>query len=430
MQPFRSIRYLGNKRRLLPFILDAVEGLGVGGPVLDLFAGTNVVAGALARRHRVATNDIQKFSWVLAKALLGDPDLTRTRSESVQELGEGYAGDWAKLCTWLNPALEDEQTFLEAHNPIRDWQRYASFCADYPHFPLSPDHVGNGFGRDFLKPFRVEQALRRRRHPAMRPYLLFSTYYANAYFGVRQSLQIDCLRCAIDHSHVEVGVRYLYLAALIYAASASVSAIGHFAQFRRPHSRAACDDLLLERRKDIWVLFQDFVEEVFSKPRSALESAGNYNTDYRNLLRRLAEGSPTRRPSVVYADPPYFRDQYSRYYHVLETLVRYDYPDSTGVGRYRGHRPSSGFSKKSTAGEEFNNLAVLSSRLGADLVVSYCDNAILPIGRVKSILRKAYHSVSSQSTDYLHSAQGRSDGDKGTRDRSEYLFTCTDPRSA
>lgn len=36
--------------------------------------------------------------------------------------------------------------------------------------------------------------------------------------------------------------------------------------------------------------------------------------------------------SVVYLDAPYKREEYSRYYHALETMVKYDYPSSENKG--------------------------------------------------------------------------------------------------
>ncbi len=407
--------------------MGAVEGLGVEGEVLDLFAGTNVVAGGLAPRFRVATNDLQKFSWILGKALLGKPNLTRTRGECEQELGEAYRENYTRLEGWLRPVLGREAGFLESTESGAHWRSYAEFCSLYPYFPLSAADPNNGYSAAFLRPFLKEYIIRRRRDPSRRPYLLFSTYFANAYFGVRQSLQIDSLRYAIDHSHLESAVRDLYLAALIYAASACVSAIGHFAEFLKPRSASTSANLTLERRRDIWSLFRCFVGDVFAKPRASLGEARNYNADYRILLHRLQRSHRDLRPEIIYADPPYFRDQYSRYYHVLETLVLYDYPDSGGIGRYRRDRPASGFSMRSRAEDEFRTLALLSKQLGAELVVSYCDSGMLSISHLSSLLQEAYRFVSSQSIDYSHSSQGRVDkSEKGTRARTEYLLVGTD----
>ncbi len=50
------------------------------------------------------------------------------------------------------------------------------------------------------------------------------------------------------------------------------------------------------------------------------------------------------------------RHGYSRYYHVLETPIRYDYPGVSGKGRYRSNRFNTDFCRKAkvkTAMEEY-----------------------------------------------------------------------------
>lgn len=57
--------------------------------------------------------------------------------------------------------------------------------------------------------------------------------------------------------------------------------------------------------------------------------------------------------SLVYLDAPYKRNEYSRYYHVLETMVKYDYPSSENKGhissKSKGERfATEFFTKKQT----------------------------------------------------------------------------------
>ena len=56
---------------------------------------------------------------------------------------------------------------------------------------------------------------------------------------------------------------------------------------------------------------------------------------------------------LVYIDPPYTNAHYSRFYHILETLVNYDYPELEFFGRYRNDRFQSSFCIKSEATQEF-----------------------------------------------------------------------------
>jgi len=84
-----------------------------------------------------------------------------------------------------------------------------------------------------------------------------------------------------------------------------------------------------------------------------------------------------QRVGAVYADPPYTRHEYSRYYHVYETLHRYDYPESHGTGRYRSDRHTSDFSTATRVAWAFNELASRAADLRVPLVLSYPDDGLL-----------------------------------------------------
>src|SRR5262249_36827888 len=82
--------------------------------------------------------------------------------------------------------------------------------------------------------------------------------------------------------------------------------------------------------------------------------------DYRDFLAHY--NGPV---SVVYADPPYTRDHYSRFYHVLETMALRDVPRLTdrirhgraiSRGLYRENRHQSPFCIKSQAPAAFADL--------------------------------------------------------------------------
>ncbi|MGH7633110.1 MAG: DNA adenine methylase, partial [Gemmatimonadaceae bacterium] len=64
------MRYIGNKTRLLPFILEAVTSLGLGpGAAHDACAGTAVVGRELkVAGWRVASSDIMTYSYVFQRA--------------------------------------------------------------------------------------------------------------------------------------------------------------------------------------------------------------------------------------------------------------------------------------------------------------------------------------------------------------------------
>src|SRR6185437_5081441 len=65
----------------------------------------------------------------------------------------------------------------------------------------------------------------------------------------------------------------------------------------------------------------------------------------------VAIAAALNRNDVVFVDPPYSGVQYSRFYHVLETLALGKPVYVSGVGRYPpiGKRPQSEFSNKGEA---------------------------------------------------------------------------------
>ena len=118
-----------------------------------------------------------------------------------------------------------------------------------------------------------------------------------------------------------------------------------------------------------------------------------YKSESLGLLRRLRKFSP--KPKIIYADPPYSSAQYSRYYHVLDTLVKYDYPPVVGVGRYPPNRFQTSFSLRRDVNTAMNRLVSRTAMLGADLVLSYPANGLFIQvgGDMQYLLKKHYNDV-------------------------------------
>jgi adenine-specific DNA methylase len=95
-----------------------------------------------------------------------------------------------------------------------------------------------------------------------------------------------------------------------------------------------------------------------------------------DCLKNLSDSIKT-----VYADPPYTRDHYSRFYHVLETITLRDSPELSTTkirgdqhisnGIYRKNRHQSPFCIKSQAPDAFNSMFEYISKTGRNLLLSY-----------------------------------------------------------
>jgi adenine-specific DNA-methyltransferase len=90
-----SIKYAGSKRRLLPYILEMVEGLDDVNTILDGFSGSTRVSQAFAQKnYAVHSNDISVWSEVFARCYLQKSQSDRYFQEIIDYLNnlKGYDG--------------------------------------------------------------------------------------------------------------------------------------------------------------------------------------------------------------------------------------------------------------------------------------------------------------------------------------------------
>ncbi|PDT73555.1 DNA adenine methylase [Bradyrhizobium sp. C9] len=119
------------------------------------------------------------------------------------------------------------------------------------------------------------------------------------------------------------------------------------------------------------------------------------------------------RPAVIYADPPYTADHYSRYYHLWETLLRYDYPEPVGKGLYRSDRFTSKFSVKSEVHRQFEQLIERTAELGVELVLNYPRDGLMeaPETNLLAMLTSHFsHAEVAAAIPHVHSTMGASKG--------------------
>ena len=143
--------------------------------------------------------------------------------------------------------------------------------------------------------------------------------------------------------------------------------------------------------------------------------------DYRDRLRTLPR-------CTVYADPPYCFVHYSRFYHAIETLGKYDYPQlqrrngEVVKGRYRLGRHQSPFGIRSRVAGAFVDLfdGVGASR--SNLVLSYSNTGMISLEDLMLIARQRLlgYTVWCRELDSTHMTMGR----RNDRDRAvkEYLI--------
>jgi adenine-specific DNA-methyltransferase len=394
------MQYLGGKGRI---VLEILKEIGTNfreqNTFIDLFTGSGIVAhNALLKGYNVYANDIQPYSSTLVKSLL-----TKT-SKKIDEI--------VLTLTKLSPnnLFEDDrekyyEEYLTENNFIKslesnlfDWKAYQLFCNNSPLIDGSETEV---------KRLQKEEK-----------WTLFLSYYRNTYFGIKQCAEIDYLR-ELAESLDEQSKNHL-LAAVISSLTYSSSSTTHLAQYLKPTTEKNTINLLKKRSLSIVSLVIDRLKNI---SKSEIINEGKvYNFDFRDALEKLQ----VDKSCIVYADPPYFKEHYSRYYHILDTFVLYDYPiltynhllKKTTVGRYRSERIVSDFGKKSLVRNAFNILLKSCKTKGNVLAISYA---------CSSLVEKDFFIVSAKELglklnivefNLTHSGQGMS----RHKEVTEYLF--------
>ncbi|MDF9832238.1 adenine-specific DNA-methyltransferase [Ereboglobus sp. PH5-5] len=365
------MKYMGSKREILEFILSSVKDLNIKSEwFCDLFAGTAVVGCSLRDKYNLQINDIQTYSSVFANTYL-------------MNLGKGFTAER------INE--------IEAHAK----SLVAEFYSKYPELKF-PYFTKISFDK-LSKIEKKQQNLINKEFDV--GFHLFTKYYSGTYWSFDQCVWIDSIRAIAEECHGTPEF-YIILSSLIYAMSYTSQGTGHFAQFRDVN-KENMSDILIYRCRDIWPLFEKKFNELINVLTIKVRRKFRITSlDYLDCLRIIEENS------IVYADPPYSSVHYSRFYHAIETLVRYDYPHVKYKGRYREDRHQSPFSKKTEVASAFKLLFENIKLRKSHIILSYSDNGMIPpkdILRIgKDTLGRSYSSKIFKKG-HKHSKMGRSD---------------------
>jgi len=228
----------------------------------------------------------------------------------------------------------------------------------------------------------------------------FVKTYGDTYFSKAQCAEIAAIRSQIS----EIGNRdakYLYLSVLANAMSLCQSSSGHFAQyFPKDHPR-----LKSLRAMSVFKEFMQRCEEIevidgrFQNLVTRMEVSEIFNT------KQVLDVAPAG--SLAYLDPPYSSAQYSRYYHLLETVFLDDSPEVNFKGLYRGDRHQSDFCSPKNVRSAFERVIQQSSNRNWNLVISYSDAGLLGLDELLVLCKRYYQNVKMSQREYGHSTQGR-----------------------
>ena len=416
----QTLQYMGSKSRMLNNICKPIIEDKDIETVVDLFAGTGSVGYALAPYKHIVSNDLEYYAYVVNEAILNGCNID---DENMDLFREAVKRKYSVSSSYVNYAILKEKEYLEGD--LDHYAEYAAFSEGTPSIFNPKTDISELKSIEKLvaciAPGKKEQNVQ---FPC-----LFLTYFASAYFGINQCCQIDAIASQILEIE-EKRIRNVFFAALMTALSICASTTTHFAQYLKVKSKGTFRNIREKRSQDIFSLFDDALKKFEEKGlmRKTAASHECHNVDFLDCLKEIKPDTKT----LVYADPPYFKEHYSRYYHVLNTLCLYDYPAPAvnpqtkvySIGRYRTERSVSDFGKRAKVLEAFRRMINVCADKQLKLVISYSENSLVKIYELLKLAEERYR-VKVDKVILKHSSQGRAtETDQSVK---EFIFFCDQP---
>lgn len=375
---WRPIHYLGSKLRIVGPVCELLDQLDPGRHrVCDLFAGSGTVSGALAPIRTVTAIDIQEYSRVLCSALLTPARIEQSAKEKfLSRVANSELR--ADLSRGASPLVAYEASALDAAG---EGQLHPIISVIEDGSIITFEKIGRVSASPALSKAVKETCARLKQLGlAQGPRAVALRHLGGIYLSYQQAIDLAALLDAAHRS--KAPLKYTLLAATLSTASDIVNTVGkQFAQPIRPrdadgHPKAhLVQKILRDRSIDVFATFTRWLDRYSAIARSEREHR-IVRADYSVALARHCDDV-----GIVYADPPYTRDHYSRFYHALETMCLRDDPEiscthpsskaTVGRGIYRVDRHQSPFCIVSQAPEAFASLFLGVRRLGVPLVLSY-----------------------------------------------------------
>lgn len=374
------LKYMGSKREILYFVTESISSLNVESEWLcDLFSGTGVVGGSLKDEYKVHANDVQEYSSIMSNTYLLNlkGQLSIDCLEEIKNKVDNLVEDYYFRFQKLNFDYSQVDSFIQLQKLEKQQQ----------------DLINQDFNIGFH---------------------LFTKYYSGTYWSYEQCIWIDSIR-AVAEQYKSKPQYYPILSSLIFAMSYVSPSTGHYAQYRDV-TEDNMKDILSYRNRELWPYFERKFIELIESVNGQSNDFRVTTLDYLDCLRIIEENS------IVYADPPYQSVHYSRFYHALETLVKYDYPTLKFKGRYREDRHQSPFCKKTTVNQAFSSMFEGIKLKKSHLALSYSDTGMIDLDTIIKISKESLKNYTTDILikDHVHSKMGRSD--ERNQDVKEYII--------
>ena len=377
------MKYMGSKQSLLGNGLGdlLVERSRSATRIVDLFSGAGAVSWYAAEHTGVPVLaiDLQQYSKVLAEAVI-------LRTEPLD--GSVLEESWLELASrrlyrskiWREAAdaYQGSLTATEVHGAREMCRRPSSIGA-----------IWNAYG--------------------------------GYYYSPAQAIALDYLRSTMPEDGV---LRPVCLGVLVMAASICAASPGHTAQPFRP-TRTAIRHIEAAWRRDPFDVIRKVLPDVTR--RAARVRGQAVVGDAVDIATSMTASD------LVIVDPPYSAAQYSRFYHVLETVARGECGQVEGAGRYPPieERPQSDFSKRSTSLAAVWKLLETLGEARASVIITFPQHGASNGLEGEELARIAaeWFRVDVTSTDTRFSTLGGNGKQRASRRRGVELVLSLTPRT-
>ena len=435
---FRPIYYLGCKTSFAEAIKIAIDDVDPsGGRLCDLFAGTGAVSAAVGVSREVTAVDIQEYSRVICAAVLKPAKLTTKQILSATE-EVAKSQKTAELLRCLKPLIAYERDCIVAASegnavPLVELLESPALTA-YQMGETPDSRLGQAMRKvaDCLQAAGLWQS----------PDTTVTRHFGGIYFSFTQSVMLDGMLSLADSPNADAG--NTLKAAALSTASQIVNTVGkQFAQPLRPRNKSGevKPGLVKIVQRDRVIDALGAYLSWLGKYAALKPAVGKPECIRADYLQGLGRGGIAY--SVCYADPPYTRDHYSRFYHVLETMCLRDDPDVSSVkkngevtasrGLYRQDRHQSPFCIRSAAPGAFDALFRATRERNVPLVLSYSPHEsgdgthprVVSMNMIIDLAKCHYDRVEIMTIDgSIHNNLNRIDLKLKTREHAEVIVKC------
>jgi adenine-specific DNA methylase len=433
---FRTIHYLGSKLRVLEFIKQVIDELDPEkNGICDLFSGTGSVSQHFSSERKVVSVDIQNYSRVICSALLNpiSDDFTRSFTKSLHS--SKYFNEYLNI---FQPLISLEDSLVNGELSL-NLETVCNFLENSSLYAYLSDERNDNLFPELIEAFeKTKKNLKNHKTNSF----IATKYFGGVYFSFKQSVIIDAIISEIENTNPEY--HNFLLAALLSTASDIVNTVGkQFAQPIRPRNKngqpkkGILKQLRKDRNIDVLFLYNQWLNKYLNNQHTGVNHQ-IIQDDYREALKNLDEDI-----KVIYADPPYTRDHYSRFYHGLETLSLRDFPkisktkiggkEKLSRGLYREEREQSDFCIRSKAPKAFNELFKLVAEKDRILILSYspydkskgAHPRCVEIELLEEMAKTYFDFVEIRSVGrFSHSKLNRTDLHLEADDSAEVLIIC------